>query len=293
MGLCQEAGGDEKRCCTCLRAILLKLLFVRADSPPNNPGASHALQPLATLLVFFLTQVVAAVIVEKGKGPQFWNMFWYGILQFWTIVSIFLITRYTSDWLTFKVGRITYRLCTCTSVAFLVLGLSGRLPGQGLLTLGVSNVTYADNVREGLPGLQMYVVITGRQFNWGIPSTTTLYVSLDAETAKAWTPTRAVVEEYLPNGALMPALAKPPTIDVQECGSAMVKIEGLCDGPTYRTTIYFEPSAAAFVEDIRKMTSKNASAIREKWKTFAETECRKIGPRCGIGASLREPGSKP
>jgi len=46
------------------------LLYVRTDIPPADPKRNHALQPLATLFVFFLAQIITATITEKGKGQR-------------------------------------------------------------------------------------------------------------------------------------------------------------------------------------------------------------------------------
>ncbi len=128
--------------CVCLR----KLFFLGVDKPAESDKVSHALQPLVTLFAFFLAQVVAATIAEQGKGIRYVNIAAYLVLGLWTLVSIFTISRWTSERLTFITGHVILWLCLVLWVAFAGFALLGRLPGQGLLLLGVSNIEYADDV---------------------------------------------------------------------------------------------------------------------------------------------------
>jgi hypothetical protein len=265
-----------------------KLLLFGKDEPPESDKVSHALQPLATLFVFFLAQVVGATIAEQGKGIRYANIVIYIVLGLWTLISIYIIVRNTSERLTFVTGRAIFRLCLALWFLFAFCGLFGLLPGQGLLQLGVSNVEYADGVTDGLPGLKVHIILNGRQFHWGMPSKTTLYVFLDKETAKDWQVARAKVEEYLPNGQLMPALTKPPVVRHPEKGPTEVVLTGLFDGPTYRATISLERFGDDFDEDVRQLASPNAESIRKKYQVIAERASRQIAARAGINVRLEK-----
>ncbi len=264
--------------------------YFGAHRPPEADHASHALQPLTTLFLFFLGELVGATILEQSKGVRFWNIACYSILGLWILISIFTIARWTHEQLTFVVGHVILWLCGVLYVAFVILGFFGMLPGQGLLSLGVSSVTYADDVTAGLPGLKVYAVLNGRQFWWGIPSVTPLYVQIDKDTRNTWRVAKATVDEYMPNGTLMPALAKAPEVINPESGPAEIRVTGLFDGPTYRVTIYLERYGDAFDQDVLKLASQDEDSIRKKYRALTEKDCRQITAHRGVTVSLEKIG---
>ena len=230
--------------------------------------------------------------MEQGKGIRIASIVAYFCLGAWTVFAILSIARWTSERLTFEVGHVILWLSFILLLVFTGCGLAGWLPGQGLLQLNISNVMYADDVTAGLPGMKMYAVLNGRQFYWGIPSQTIIYLAIDKETRANWKLAKAIVEEYLPNGTLVPALTAPPDTRFPEdgkTGPSSVIVKGLHDGPLYRVTVYFEPFGDVFDKDIKAMMTSKEKTVVEKYATIAKTACREISAHCGIKASLDPP----
>jgi hypothetical protein len=119
-----------------------------------------------------------------------------------------------------------------------------------------------------------------------MPSRTRLLVSLDEKASGAWKVAKAGVEEYLPDGRLVPALVEVPVPTVRENGPTEVTLKGLFDGPRYRVTIYIEATGDEFEHDIGGRTPKNADEIKRKYQVIAEKACGDLNARGGISIKL-------
>jgi hypothetical protein len=157
----------------------------------------------------------------------------------------------------------------------------------------VFNVQYAEDVRAGLPGLSVAALLNGRQFLGGVAPKTSLRVSLKNKAAKGWKVGKCDIAQYLPNGKLMPALADANV--TRHDSWTQIEITGLVDGPTYKATIHFEPTAADFAKDGEEMGNLSEEAANQKdrmnvlraaWRKVAKSAQKEISAGGEINVTL-------
>jgi hypothetical protein len=249
--------------------------------PKKYEDKSSALQPIIFLFVFILTQIIAAVIIEHGKGIRKIHILYYSMLCFFCLAIIFVISRvrkarqgsnehniYCYDRGTFWAGKCIILICTLLLAAFVFFGWNGKLPGQGLLPLRISDIQIADNVTANIiPGLKYDVYLNGRQFLWGMPSTIVLDVTFDEKTQNAWQLVTVDIKEFWPNGTMMPALAESK-IQRDKDQKKLVKtvLRGLLDDTTYQVTLYFEPVGSDFDTDKKELLNIQKKDMPEEQK---------------------------
>ncbi len=263
------------------------------EEPTKLTGDAN-LNVIIAVFLFFAAQIMAAIIVEDGKGVRPTSLFIYCLSGLALLVVVWFLAHSTPDRIAHRFGLWFVRAGICVLILFLWCGLTGRLPGQVPLTVVANDVDYADVVEpSGLPGLKMRVSISGRRYNlFGLfgSRSLTLDATFDDASRKVWAFAPVpLFEEKLPDGTTQHLDTSINLVTDHEYVSP-IEFKTFTDGKNYQLTVFFSQFSEDYVKDVQQFKSqkdkKEKAKIIGKYRELAKDAQEKIAARHGIRIAL-------
>lgn len=167
-------------------------------------------------------------------------------------------------------------------IIFVTFIISGCLPDQNPISLGLPNIDVANSVTCDLPGLKFTFLLADQNFGGKMPKVAVVLAHLDPEKTADWriVSNGVVIQQYSETGELLPTIAE---IVCQRSKDLVkptdIQIRGLQTGPLYRVTVYLELATSEFQHDIKKLGKlkegtpgyqEQLKKLQDKWKKIAK-----------------------